>query len=117
MGNPKFNLEMLKYFFDINNDVKRFFHSKYMEAQLDYYDFFSTFLNQYGIAIGIVVNIQNNTHRAYINYAQDNILNMPMGEINLIEGVSSEEANIVLAEKLISIFENTTYNDWTSLNT
>ncbi|CAI8772972.1 hypothetical protein [Chryseobacterium sp. IT-36CA2] len=116
MGNPKFNSKMLKYFFDSSNDVKRFIHSRYMEAQLDYYDFFSIFLNQYGIAIGIVANIQDNTYRAYINYAQENILNMPTGEINLIEGVSSDEANIVLAEKLINIFENTNYDDWTNLN-
>lgn len=116
MGNPKFNSKMLKYFFDSNNDVKRFIHSRYIEAQLDYYDFFSTFLNQYGIAIGIVANIQDNTYGAYINYTQNNSLNISAGEINLVEGVSSDKANIVLAEKLISIFENTNYDDWTNLN-
>lgn len=112
MGHPKFNLKMLKYFLNTDNDIKRFFHTKYIESQLDYYDFFSFFLNKYGIAIGIVANIQNNTYRAYINFAPHNILNELPREINVISGVSSEEANKVLAEKLINILEMSEYDNW-----
>jgi hypothetical protein len=112
MGHPKFNNKMLKYFFEHNSDVKRWLHSKYMEAQLDYFDFFSYFLNQYGIAVGIVVNIQDNTYRSYINFAPSNMFNNPAGETSLIEGVTSDEANIVLAEKLIALIENSNYDTW-----
>lgn len=112
MGDPKFNNKMLNYFFDHNTDVKRWLYSKYLEAQLDYFDFFSYFLNQYGIAIGTVFNIQNNTYRSYINFAPNNMFNKSAGEISLIEGVTSDEANIVLAENLIALIESSNYDTW-----
>lgn len=73
-------------------------------------------MNKYGIAVGIVANIQHSTnkYRAYINFAPKNILNEKSGEINLIEDVSSDEANEVLAEKIIEMLEMSTYNDWTN---
>lgn len=112
MGNSKFNNKMLRYFLNLNSDVKRFIHSKYIEAELDYYDFFNLFLPKYGIAIGIIVDIQNNSYRSYINFAPNNILNESLGEINLAKSISQDEANIVLAARLISIFDNSTYEDW-----
>lgn len=116
MGNPKFNSKMLKYFLSNDNDVTRFFHTKYIESKSDYYDFFSYFLNKYGIAISIVANIQHstNTYRAYINFAPNNILNEQSGEVSLIEEVSSDVANEVLGEKLIKMLEMSTYDDWTN---
>lgn len=61
MGNPKFNEIMSRYFFEHNTYVKSWVQSKYMEAQSDYFDFFSYFLNRYGMAIGVVLDINSST--------------------------------------------------------
>lgn len=112
MSNSKFNSMMRDYFSSLDTDVKRFIHSKFIGAGMDYFNFLDTFLYSYGIiSFNVVTNINNNKYNSYIKFSDENMFN-ETGEITLSTNVSLDIAEERLANKLIALIHFTNYVDW-----
>lgn len=112
MSNSKFNSVMRDYFSNLDNNVKRFIHSKYINSGMDYFNFMDTFLYNYGIiSFNVVTNIDNNKYSSYIKFSDDSIFN-ETGVITLALNVSSDTAEERLANKLITLIHFSNYDDW-----
>ncbi|WP_223606947.1 hypothetical protein [Chryseobacterium sp. OSA05B] len=103
---------MRDYFSSLDTDVKRFIHSKFIGAGMDYFNFLDTFLHSYGIiSFNVVTNIDNNKYSSYIKFSNENIFD-ETGKITLATNVSSNTAEERLANKVIALIHFTNYNDW-----
>lgn len=112
MGYNNFNKIMMEYFSKRDNNTKIYIHNKYLDSEKDYFTFLNDFLYKYGvISINIITKLDNNTYKAEIVFADNNIFNK-RGITNVIDNSNFEVVQEKMANKLIEIFGSISYEEW-----